>query len=271
MKKHFSHKDKNQIWRILISESDKLILEIRDTQSKENYFHCFDLTNGDEIFTNLQLEEKLWLGMEAVYKDIIYFHKFPKPDMPWHKEIIAYDIASQKILWTNKELTFLFAYKNIIYGFKQGFEERYFFLLDFMNGGVIEEIGNDFNRINRLQAQAENEKKWEVYIYPKTFNNDNVESGLDKIINKHTDGLNITGEIEYNVSGNLVLFNCNINISGNRFENKFTAVDIHSGKVVLSEILNSNTSALFTDSFFVYKNYLFLLREKNEVIIYKLE
>ena len=191
--------------------------------------------------------------------------------MPWHKEIIAYDIASQEILWTNKDLTFLFAYKNIIYGFKHGFEERYFFSLDFMNGEIIEEIGNDFNKINILQKQAESEENWDIYVYPKIFSNDGIDQRISDIIKAQTDNIDIAGDVEYNIFNELLFFNYHKKILENKFENKFAAVDISSGKVLLSETLNARATSLFTDSFFVYKKYLFLLHEKNKVIIYKLE
>lgn len=271
MKKHFSYKTPQQIWRILISDSDKLILETRDTNTKEVFFHCYELENGRAIFANLQLEEKFWLGIEAVYKDIIFFHKFPKPDLPGHKQIIAFDIASQKILWINSDLSFLFVNDNMVYGFQQGFEERYFFSLDYLTGELIKEFGGDYRTINELRNKAEDEKDWSNYIYPKIFTNDESDLRIEKAIKTEIKNLAIEGEVEYNLCGNLLLFNFHSKVFEGSYVNKFIAMNLTNEQILLNEVLNANAASLFTDSFFVYKNFLFLLREKNEVSIYEIE
>jgi hypothetical protein len=270
MIKHFTYISEKQLWRILISGTDKLILETRNTSTKENYFQCYDLLTGEKIFSDLQLEEKHWLGIEEIYKDIIYFHKFPKPDMPWHREIIAYDIASQKVLWYNKEFSYMFAYNNLVYCFQQGFEDSTCFALDFLNGEILEELGSDYNRLTMLRQKSESEKNWNGYIYPKPLTN-NVNVQISELVGKLTHNIETVGEIEYNTINNLLLCNYHVRKTDNCFTNKFFAVELNTGKVVLSEILNADSPSLFTDSFFVYKNFLFLLREKNEVIIYGLD
>lgn len=271
IKKLYSYKSDKQIWRILISDSDKLILETRNLNTKEVFFNCYYIENGKNIFCDFQLNEKCWVGIEEIYKDIIFFHYFPKPDMPHHKGIIAFDIASQNILWTNNEFSFLFADEEKVYGFKQGFEERYFSSLDYLSGELIEEFGSDHKKINALQKSAENEKDWSSYLYPKVFSNDEIDSRIAEAIGRQTNNTNVEAEVEYNFKNDLLFFNFHTKVFENSFINRFLAVDLNSNEVILSEILNANSSALFTDSFFVYKKYLFLLREKNEVIVYKIE
>ena len=269
--KLYSYKSEKQIWRILISGSDKLILETRDLNTKEVFFNCCFIENGKNIFLDLQLDEKCWIGIEEVYKDIIFFHHFPKPDMPHHKGIIAFDISAQKILWTNNEFSFLFAGDNKVYGFKQGFEERFFSSLDYLNGGLIEDFGSDHKRINALQKSAENEKDWNNYIYPQILKEENCSKIILKLISVQTHELDVVGETEYNLYNELLLFNFHSKNSGGLLTNIFCAVNFKDESPVLTKILNADAKSLFTDSFFVYKNFLFLLCGKNEVIVYKIE
>lgn len=270
MEKHFSYKSPHQIWRILISDSEKLILETRDVRTKEVFFHCFDIWDGSKIFSDFQLEDKCWVGIETVHKDIIYFHKFPKPDLPIHAGIIAFDLASQKILWTNTELSYLFAHQDKVYAFKQGFEERYFYELDYLDGNVIKEYGNDYMTINNLKNEANNAKDWSSYIYPEILKTGSDEK--TKLLIAQLTGKNKTvGEVEYNIYKSYLLFSYHSKVFENSLINKFFAVDLNSEKVVLSEILNANVSAMLTDSFFLYKNLLFLLREKNETVVYRIK
>jgi hypothetical protein len=48
-------------------------------------------------------------------------------------------------------------------------------------------------------------------------------------------------------------------------------VDSKSGKVKEEIILNTDVKSYIPESFFTYKNFLILLKEKNEVLIYKME
>ncbi len=271
MKKHFIYKSDKQIWRILISDSDKLILETRDLNTKEVFFNCYYLKNGENIFCDLQLDEKCWIGIEEIYKDIIFFHYFPKPDMPHHKGIIAFDIVSQNILWTNNEFSFLFANAEKVYGFKQGFEERYFSSLDYLSGGLIEDFGPDHKKINALQKISETEKDWTNYIYPQVLKEEVSNKNIFELIKTQTQGLDVVGEIEYNLYNEFLLFNFHSRILEEQLANIFCAINFKDKSLVLTKILNASTKSLFTDSFFVYKNFLFLLCEKDEVIVYKIE
>ena len=238
-------------------------------ESKEVFFQCFDLVKGKKIFKDFQHEEKSWVGIEAVYRDIIYFHKYAKPDMPWHKAVIAFDIAVQKILWSNEELSFLFAYDEKVLCFKQGFEERLFYTLNYQTGELLEDLGSNYLLVNSLKSKTEEEKDWSVYLYPQNINNADVKT--KEIINDCIDKVNVTGDIEFIVFKNLVLFNYHSSGNEKTFNNNFGTLNRDSGALILSEVLNAGVPSLYTDSFFIYKNFLFLLKEKNEVIIFNLE
>ncbi|MFA7419192.1 MAG: DUF4905 domain-containing protein [Melioribacteraceae bacterium] len=270
MKKHFGFKSDKQIFRILITETDKLVIETRDTNTKEVSFHCFELNDGKSIFTDLQLEEKIWLGIEAIYKDVIYFHKFPKPDMPGHREIIAFDIASQKVIWQNDSYAFSFVHQDKVYCFTQGFEERFFYTLDYLTGEVKEDLKNDYSLVNSIRSEAEGEKDWSDYIYPE-LNLISADAVTYQIIKQFTEGFSLAGEIEWASSKDLSLFSFHTKEKDEKLTNRFAVISKSSGETILFETINENITALLTDSFFVYKNYVFVLKGKNEVEIQKID
>ena len=108
LKKSYRFDNKRQIWRIIPTNNGKLIIEERETEKKLAYFHCLELDSGKKILSNFQLDDTFWVGVEAVQDNIIFFHKFAKPDMPKHRGIFAYDFMKKEFLWTNPELIFLF-------------------------------------------------------------------------------------------------------------------------------------------------------------------
>lgn len=271
MKKHFSYKSKYQIWRILISDNDKLIMELRDVIRKEVYYSCYSLSAGKKIFESLQLDEKYWIGIEALYKDTIFFHKFAKPDMPGHKEIIAFDITEQIVRWKNKELSYLFAYDDKVYCFKQNFESREFVLLNYLNGEIVESIGDNFEKINKLRVESSLRTDNNDYLFPEKYYQTNANQQINSAIGNKITNIDIVGDVEYTSSGNLLFFNYFSKNPVGVLINNFYAFNLEKEKILLSEILGTNLNAFVPDSFFVYKNYLFLLKEKNGLLIYKLE
>jgi hypothetical protein len=267
--KHFSFDSKKQIWRILISDSNKLILETRDMHSKEVYFQCFELSSGKKVFSDFQFEEKSWIGIEAIHDDIMYLHKYVKPDMPIHKGIIAFDVNAKKVLWKNENLSFLFAYEKKVYCFKQGFDERDFYILDSSTGNLLDELENDYHLIDSIREKSEAEKNRDDYLYPEIFIQEDEEE--KKIINNICQDFDTSGDIEFISNEGMVMFNVHKKKKNDVFDNCFFVVNKYSGKILFEEILNAGVSSLYTDSFFIYKNFLFLLKEKNEIKIFTLE
>ena len=270
---HFKFSDGNQIWRLLISDSDKLIVETRDIDKKEAFFSCVDLNSGKELFKDFQFEEKYWIGIEKIYDDIIFFHRFVKPDMPGHREIIAFDINSQRVLWQTNEFTFLFIYNDKLYASKELFEGNKFFILDYKTGEVASELDTDMNDLNRLKNIAEQEIDYEGYVFTEKFDERNpyIEENIKNIIIKKLDGKEYSGNVEFATVGDLVLFNFHEKGETETLINKFYVVEIDSGETKYSEILNSNSNAYAPDSFFCYKDYGIVLKEKQEVMVFKFE
>jgi hypothetical protein len=268
LKKSFTFTDKNQIWRLLISKSDKLIIETRNTESKEAYFHCYDFISEKKIFNNIQFTEKYWIGIEAVENNIICFHHFAKPNMPEHKGIVAFDINNQKVLWQNNDLIFLTFFEHKVYALKRKFEGQDVYVLDSKNGAVIAELGNDLNKLNEILQKAQLNEDYSDYKYPEQFHQ-NGNHKIVEIINQEIHKKNITQNIDILFYGEFLLFNYYLINKNNLLDNVFTVYNIDKRKKVSSEVINENLNAVSPDSFFCYKNFLIVLKNKNEILVQK--
>lgn len=269
IKKHFSFSSKKQIWRLLISDAGKLIVESRNMESKEVFFNCIDLNSGSKIFSDYQFDEKSWIGIETIHNEILFLHKYDKPDMPVHRGILAFDLNEQNILWNNDSTAFLFAYDGKIYSYQQGFEDRFFYAFDFRTGELIEELGSDYKKINSIREQADSAYDWSAYIYPQQINA--ADERTKQLIIQNAGAIELNEGIEYNILNDVLMFNFHAKTKSGMYDNIFVAVDLNSEKILLEEKLNENATSLYTDSFFIYKNFLFLLKGKNEIKIFNLE
>jgi hypothetical protein len=271
LKKYFSFKSDKLIWRLLFSELNKLIIEERDPVKREVSFSCIDAEKGGKIFKDMQLSEKFWIGIEIVYKDYIIFHNYRKPDMPGHKGIIIYDISSKKVLWQNDDLIYLLINDDKIYAFRHDFEDKYYVALNIYTGEIKEEIGKDDDRINLLKKNQYNPYNFQKFSYPEIYRmeqENNSETG--DIINKITSGRTIIGNVEYILKGDILFFNFFEKNKKNSLLNRFFAVKLITGELMLDTILSENANAYVPDSFFLKENNLYLLKNKNEVSVFSI-
>lgn len=268
--KLYSYNNKKQIWRIIPTSSDKVLIEER-TPDKQVFFTCIHLNSGRKIFCDYQLDEKYWAGIEAVHSDIIYFHKYEKPDMPAHKGIIAVDINSQEELWRNEDYYFSFVREGKIFCVRQLFDSREYFTVNLRSG-----VPNNENPITAQDIEAqkffnESDTNYESYKFPEKW----VTSERDSpIINKNLNEIfnteQVAGEIEFITFNQSLLISYNVLLKSNLFTNKFKLIDLIQAENNFEITLTENWNTMLSDSFFIKDNYLFLLKGKNSFDVFYL-
>jgi len=271
LKKIYRFDNKRQIWRIIPTNDGKLIIEERELEKKQVYFHCLELDSGKKILKDFQLDDKFWVGIETVQDDIIYFHKFAKPDMPKHKGIFAFEIKSKQIIWENTELIFQFIYNDKLYVYRDKFEGRSYNSLNALNGETLEELGNDYEMINQLRNKSIENEENKGYSFPESVDEEsNIDNRARNIISSLRNDFVISGKIEFVAKNDLLLMSFHEANSKGSLNNLFMAVDLSKGKYILEEVINKETSLFLTDSFFMKDEYLFLLFGKTRLQVYNI-
>lgn len=272
LKKLYKHDNKKQIWRILPTGNKKLVIEERDASTKEVFFNCLEIESGKKIFKDFQLDEKNWIGIESIYKDVIFFHAYGKPDMPAHKSIIAFDIKPQTVLWQNDNYVFSFVFEDRVYCYQQRFESRVFFALDYLTGNVIEDFGSDVTIVNELKEKSEKDFYKQNYFFPEYFNrNSSVKNEWQNYLSNILIDNIIKGEISYLKFKDLLMFNYHEVSKSNTLNNIFTAVDLSKNKIILKETLDKDLSSLMPESFFVKDDFIFLIVDKTKLFVYQIK
>lgn len=270
LKKIFSFSGKGNIWRLIIDDRDNLVIETRDTETKQVYFDYIDIESGKSILKNFRMPEKFWIGIEKVYNGIIYFHKFAKPDMPGHRGIIAYSIEENKILWEKEELIFSFLHDEKIYCFTRGFEKNKNYTLDLLTGEITSEIPDEMEFKN-IRERAHNDEDYSEYKFPERyFPMQQIQGDFGVILEKLSSENQVEGLIEFAVADELLFYNFHTKNSDGTYNNYFRVNDTVSGKILLDETINKRTQSLIPDCFFLKGDKLFLLKETKKVLVYKL-
>jgi hypothetical protein len=271
LKKIYRFDNRRQIWRIIPTNNDQLIIEEREPEKKQAYFHCLTLKSGKKLLKDFQLDDKFWVGIESVRDDIIFFHKFAKPDMPKHRGIFAFNIRSQNFIWENPDLIFQFIFKKKLYAFKEKFQGRSYYSINTLTGEIIEEIGENYDLINSLRNESLIEDDSKGQMFPEVFESDIItDNPVIDFIKSLRSKFVISGKIEHILKNDLLLVSFHeVNPKGT-FNNLFKAVDLSTGKYILEEVINKETNLYLTDSFFIKDDFLFLLFGKTRLQVYKI-
>jgi hypothetical protein len=271
LKKNYRFNNKRQIWRLIPTNTGKLIIEEREPDKKQVFFNCLELDSGKKIFKDLQPENNFWMGIETVRDDIIFFHKFAKPDMPKHKGIFVFDIKSKNFIWENPEFTFLFLFKDKIFVYKEKFEGRVFFSINILTGEVVEELGNNHEKINQLRNESLLEENMIGCLFPEIYEQETqLNSNANNFFSSLRNDFVISGKIEFILKDELLLMSFHTVNSKGSFDNLFKAVDLSRRKYILEETISKETSLYLSDSFFVKDNFLLLLFGKTRLEVYKI-
>jgi hypothetical protein len=263
IKKEYTFTNNRQIWRLLPSNS-WMVIEDRNIETKEAFFSCIEINTGKKIFKNFQMDEKYWVGIETIKNNTIFFHKYVKPDMPGHKGIYAFDLKTRKFLWENENAVFLVWNDQKIFCYTELFEGRKFYVLDSMTGELIEELGNDFESINKIREKFIHEDDSSGYHFTQPYA---AGSGNDPAVAEIMHNLKnskvIYGKIEHIFINPLLLFNFHEVQDDGSLKNQLKIVDINSGKFIYEETLNKKSNSYVPDSFFIKDDLIFILIEKN--------
>ncbi|MDP3831886.1 MAG: DUF4905 domain-containing protein [Ignavibacteriaceae bacterium] len=270
LKKIIKHDEGRQIWRLLINQKNQLLVEERDINTKSVFYSLLDLNSKKHLLKSHQFDEKFWIGIEAFTDDVLVLHKFVKPDMPTHKGMIAYSLIDKKVKWENERLQFLYVKEKDIYCFSQKFEAKEFYIVDLASGEIKENLGSDFNKVNKIKNQIDEASQSLGYIFPEALHpirNENAFNIVQKVTNKYK----VKGSFDALEFKGYIFVNCHTENKDGTLNNNFQIVDTGSNKIIFEELLNKKVNSIFVDSFFIKDDFLFLLIEKSGVNIYRIE
>lgn len=265
LKKHFNHSKGRSIWRLLLNNESTLLIEERDLKTREVFFQIFDIVRGKKINADLQLHAKFWVGVEAFQGDLIYFHGYKKPDMPWHQGIYAYSVKNKAVIWEHPEYVFSFIDDGIIVGIQQGFESSRYYAIDAITGSLIEELAFDTDSLKARRQEAAAKTDYSRYVFPEGAGR-NEE--LDSLILQHLKAGQ--SAIESLVYRDTLFVTVQETTSAGLFNQRLSAIDIPEKKVIFSESLNKNQNTGLFDSYFIYDKSLVAIRNKEELVVYSM-
>lgn len=260
MKPYTQYTFEGVIWKIHIdTATDGLALEIRNEAQWNTTFAWISLPKAEMYWSDLSLEENWWIGLISAYQDILLFHKFPQAERPEPKGIIALDCKRQEIIWQLSDYQLHNQYKDQILAQCREDENFGYHQIDLFTGKINPEPSQDF-----LQNLHQNTQQ--DFIYPQHYKEgtayfDTVASFLQTVIQ-----VQALQSIDYMEVNDYIIINyfCQ---KDSKIQNNILILDGKVRILLHQELMNHN-KGIGLDTFFVYKNYLFFIIEKNQLNIY---
>ncbi len=265
------------LWKFVFGGKEYIAGETRDIENKKLYLFSLRIEDGKKYISDFMFEEgNYWISIEGATSKTIYLNRFEKPELPYHKNIIALDIRTGGKLWENEEYQYFFSTDEKLFGMKQKFESTEISEIDTSSGKTVKVFSeNEYPELLELKRKSDEDLYTEYNDYPVPLSKNIPESNLLSIIKSETQ--TGEGETEYLVKDGHLLFNYYKeakpdlkDITRKYYSNIFCIYDINTGKKIYSDVLNKISSFNVPDNFLSRDKHIFYLREKKDIVALKI-
>ncbi len=262
------------IWRLLLSEDGFIVGECRDEEKKETVFFCLNAETGVPIWHYAGVEERWWIGLEAVSKNRVLLHGFESPDLPGHKRLIALDMNLGTEVWRNDEVTYWFSYQSRVYVYRTMFEKRVGQALDLETGEALE-THDGIEELAALRQLARQEDPHASLDFPEVLAPGEAPQRLRPFIEREIRHQQVVGAIEAIAREPVFIMNYHRECKGSTpdkplLENQLVILDTSSGKRVFSDTMIRNARAPVPDTFFMRNSSVFFIKDQKNLCMVRL-
>lgn len=251
---NFSHVFNGIVWNSVVSEDGSvLVFEIRDGQNKQVSFAALDVKENKWLWQDRVSEEPWWVNLNAVSSNHIVLTMYTETNNPDKKGILVYDLATFTLTWWNNDFSLSAVSNGFVFGMSSIYGAREV-ILDLQSGKEVKAANQSEN--NRVVAHRP-QQYHEGSEYFKT-----VKIFLEKKLN-----LLAVSSLEYLEHDGLIFISFYTQSEG--LANDLIVLSA-MGNIVLREKMSDHLKGIGWDTFFILSGCVFFVRNKVELVSYKI-
>ena len=251
---NFSHVFDGVVWNIKASSENKiLVLEIRNNTRKEVRFAAFDYGQQKFLWKEKLMDEPWWINLSAVSEEIILFTVYVDTNNPDKKATMAYNLRDCTLIWWNNDFSISSVSRTELIGTSEKFGRREV-VLNIHTGKPLE-LSGDKHQI------AEDVLRPQQYVEGHAYF-ETVKTFFSQKFNL----LPVTA-LEYLEYDTIIFVSCYI--QENDLANYLFIIS-PDGNLLLKEKLDEQLKGIGLDTFFVLSGCVFFVRNKAELVSYKI-
>lgn len=251
-----SHSFAGLIWNTLADEDNRrLFVEVRDVQQKRVSFSALNLQNNEWLWKDVSLEEPWWITLAGVAGDILLLTLYTDAANPEKKSLLAYDVLKNEIAWWYNGFSLSAAGRRHVRGVDSKFPSREI-VLDPFTGKQLQDVDFDLGVSQNFPVirPFQYEERSGHFITVKNF----LETRL---------GIQPLFSIEYLEWGSLIA--TSVYVKEEELANYLYVFD-PEGELILTEKLGENLKGVGLDTFFIFSDHLFFVKNKRELVSYRI-
>lgn len=253
---NFSQTFTGVIWNtITVPESDLLIIETRNDALREVRFSAFDYKQNAFLWREILFDEAWWIGITAASANVLLVHLYSSMENPDDKGLIAFDINQQKILWQCDHFSFVCLRENSVEG-NFTTDDKEPAVLNLLTGQIMDSR-EDATAVKENISLLKPFQYVEGHPYFET-----VKTFLQRKLNA-----TVVAAVEY-LEHNAFIF-ISYYVKNDSLAN-YLVVVTENGAIVQHEIIGDQLKGLGLETFFILSGCLFFVRNKRELVSFRL-
>jgi hypothetical protein len=252
----FSARFPGIIWNTLADgKNNRLFLEIRNAEDKKVSFSALNLQNYQWLWKDMAMEESWWVSLAATGGDRVLYTVYTDTGNPDKKSLIACDLPENKMVWWRNGFSFTSLNDRYVKGQDSKFPGKETFL-DLFTGQPV----------GAVEFDLEDPQNFPV-IRPFQYEDGSDHFHTVKQFFETRLGISPVAIIEYLEFESLIIVSVFLDQEGLA---NFLYVLAANGNVLLKEKLGTDLKGVALDTFFIFSGNLIFVKNKNELISYKI-
>ena len=251
---NFSEVFDGVVWTTKVShENEIIVLEIRNSQRKEVRFTALNYSTQKFLWKDKLMDEPWWINLASVSGTIVLFTLYTDTHNPDKKATVAYNLLDGNQVWWQNDFSISSVYDNFVAGFSEKYGKR--------------EVVLDLNTGQTIQAPAIYREIQERSLRPNQFfERHSYFETVKTFFGQKFNLLPITA-LEYLEYDSLIFVSCYL--QENDLTNYLFIIST-DGNLLLKEKLDEHLKGIGLDTFSVISGYVFFVKNKVELVCYKI-
>jgi hypothetical protein len=251
---NFSHVFDGAIWNTLVASGHHaLIVEVRNSSKKQVMFSALNYLTQKFWWKDKLFDESWWIDLSAVADNIVFFTIYTDTTNPDKKSILACNLFDCKLIWWNNDFSLVSISNGQVLGVSSKFGTR--------NVALNLYTGVEGERSNSIVPQREDVIRPQQYLAEHPYF-DTVKTFLSQKFN-----LTPITALEYLEYNSLILVSCYV--QENELVNYLFVMSV-DGDLLLKEKLDEHLKGIGLDTFFIFSGCVFFVKNKVELVSYKI-
>lgn len=251
----FAYRFNGVVWNTVTSGENRLFVEVRNEHTRQVTFSALDVTTGEWLWKDITFDESWWISLSAASGNIVLFTVYTDVNDPSEKSVLAFHSYEQKVLWWKNHFSISTVSESYLSGIitRPQHKEVVLALTDGREVSVQDQELKTEQNFQLLQP---------FHYYEGSEHYETVRAFLTEKF-----GFSPVTAIEYREYKSKIFISFYEQDSGLA---NYLIVLNRNGERILQEKLAEQLGGIGLDTFFILSGYLIFVKNKRELISYRI-